>query len=557
MFELKKIKKFQNQRITRVITSPFQKVICAFGPKFIYILDHDLVEKGKIILENPNEIVVCAKFLRISKEYGLKNIEKRAIFFTKNSVGSESSKNSEPLELKTNTQIPISEEKKERAQMMTDIINIKDDSPNRSKPSADLKSSQSKNYSTEQDIAVVLSSKSEIFNRSPNYKKNEEMNASQLVTSKEEIQPVRSTTTKNKESYKYSFLLALAGEAGSIKIIDLYYPTYKNILKGHGSRIINLLNHPIYEHIIFSCSADTTIRMWDLRTNQTSIIFGGLCGHEDLVLCFDISQDGQWLVSGGSDNCIKIWEIPLRVHSNLNIPKRIHFPRYSSQILHKTYINYIKFYGKIIISKNVSNRVSIFIFEDMVIEKNESDICNIVKRLHSYENSNLNEFEIDKNNGNETEINNKSHKENLLPECEKYNLDETISERKNLAAEFGEKILTRLVNEKLFLTDLPNKPIKNQEINFNFVYKTSFNSKTMVISDYKFKNKLVQKFATFNNQLIIMENTGGCHIIDLDNFQKKTTSLSEERITDIAVIENKMYLVVNCNTIQYREISEL
>lgn len=251
MFEFEKKFKFINQRITRVIASPFQKIICAFGPKFLSILDYNLNEHGKIRDEDPHEIIMCVLFLRIKQDYNIKNIDWK----------------------------------------------------------------------------------------------------SQYPESKSE---------------RFSYLIALAGELGAIKIIDLYVPTAQMILKGHGSRIIDLISHPKHEHLILSSSADTTIRMWNLKIQKTVVIFGGLCGHEDMVLCLDISEDGHWLVSGGSDNCIKVWEIPNGAHNDIeNIPKRIHFPVYSSQVLHKTYINYIKFYGQIILSKNISNRISIFIFEEM------------------------------------------------------------------------------------------------------------------------------------------------------------------------------------------------
>lgn len=481
MFKLNGRKQFQNQRITRVISSPYQKLICAYGPKFIFLLDYNLGEKGKIIPEDPAEVVICAKFLRLSKKYILKNIEKRTYVLENNLTEIRQKENP-----KTNENIP------------------------------DLKSFKYTEKNTEY------------------------------------IEP----------SYQYSFLLALAGEIGSIKIIDLYYPSYINILKGHGSRIIALLNHPIYEHILFSCSADTTIRMWDIRTNRTLIIFGGLCGHEDLVLCFDISQDGRWLVSGGSDNCIKIWEIPLRAHMSKNKLKRIHFPRFSSQVLHKTYINHIKFYGKIILSKNVSNRVSIFIFEDMLSDKEEIATYSTPKISHSPESGTHNKYENNKTDKKETDANRKPHTkadltEKTLLECKKYTFYEANSEMKNVSKKIEEKILNKLFNENLFLSDSSNRPIKKQEINCNYVYKNSLNSKTIVMNDYKFKNKLVHQFVVYNNKLIMVETTGGCHIIDLDTFKKKSVTISSQKITDIVIFENRMYLITNGNTIEYWTLFDL
>ena len=53
-----------------------------------------------------------------------------------------------------------------------------------------------------------------------------------------------------------------------------------------------------------SGGADNLIKIWQLSTGQE---LGTLTGHNLGVLAVAISPEGDTLVSGGGDGCIKIW----------------------------------------------------------------------------------------------------------------------------------------------------------------------------------------------------------------------------------------------------------
>ncbi|OMH82609.1 putative WD repeat-containing protein [Zancudomyces culisetae] len=63
----------------------------------------------------------------------------------------------------------------------------------------------------------------------------------------------------------------------------------------------------IDSHLIVSSSADGTVRVWDARSSDSKHAVREFKGHDDTVLDFDISPDGQHVVSGGDDGCCLVF----------------------------------------------------------------------------------------------------------------------------------------------------------------------------------------------------------------------------------------------------------
>jgi len=53
-----------------------------------------------------------------------------------------------------------------------------------------------------------------------------------------------------------------------------------------------------------SVNQDKTIRIWDLETGQSSVLYG----HSDMISCLEVLPDGR-LASGSSDGTILIWDV--------------------------------------------------------------------------------------------------------------------------------------------------------------------------------------------------------------------------------------------------------
>lgn len=76
-------------------------------------------------------------------------------------------------------------------------------------------------------------------------------------------------------------------------------------LKGHVSDVKCVEWHP-YRSLIASGSRDSTLRLWDPRTNAA---VSNLTGHKKQVNCCSWSENGNWLASGSKDGLIKIYDI--------------------------------------------------------------------------------------------------------------------------------------------------------------------------------------------------------------------------------------------------------
>ena len=75
-------------------------------------------------------------------------------------------------------------------------------------------------------------------------------------------------------------------------------------LKGHTTYVTNVTFSPNGKQIA-SGSGDSTVKIWDFRTNQTLLT---LEGHTKRVTSVAFSPDGKQIVSGSLDRTVKIWD---------------------------------------------------------------------------------------------------------------------------------------------------------------------------------------------------------------------------------------------------------
>ncbi|KAJ4456269.1 putative polycomb protein EED [Paratrimastix pyriformis] len=102
-------------------------------------------------------------------------------------------------------------------------------------------------------------------------------------------------------------LLAVAGRAGIIKVIDLHHSRPYRALIGHGAEIDSLRRHPHLGHVILSSSADYTARVWDVVTGQCLAVIGcGHFAHAAPLIDADFSLDGKQVCTAGHDSRIKV-----------------------------------------------------------------------------------------------------------------------------------------------------------------------------------------------------------------------------------------------------------
>lgn len=102
-------------------------------------------------------------------------------------------------------------------------------------------------------------------------------------------------------------LLATGSADSTIKLWDLDKAICTHNLRGHGGIISALRFHPDPNRwTLFSGSDDCQVRVWDLLAKKC---VASLQGHVSVVRGLDVSPCGWFLVSGGRDKVINVWNL--------------------------------------------------------------------------------------------------------------------------------------------------------------------------------------------------------------------------------------------------------
>ena len=78
-----------------------------------------------------------------------------------------------------------------------------------------------------------------------------------------------------------SALVAVAGEQRQIKAINCRTGTVHSVLQGHGAAVYDVSFHPLHPSLLFSGSADESIRLWHVLSRDCIAVFAGSQGHRD------------------------------------------------------------------------------------------------------------------------------------------------------------------------------------------------------------------------------------------------------------------------------------
>ena len=96
-------------------------------------------------------------------------------------------------------------------------------------------------------------------------------------------------------------LRRLTGHEGAIHCVA-FSPDGRHVLSASGGQIV-MYPQPGFRH-----SRDNTVRLWDVSSGRELCRF---TGHRQSVSAVAFSPDGRFVLSGGGDNTLRLWEVPL------------------------------------------------------------------------------------------------------------------------------------------------------------------------------------------------------------------------------------------------------
>lgn len=102
-------------------------------------------------------------------------------------------------------------------------------------------------------------------------------------------------------------ILASSSEDACIKLWDYETGNFERTLKGHTDVVQDIAFDPQSGKLLCSCSADMSIRLWDIQETYSCI--KTLQGHDHNVSSVAFTPSGDHVVSSSRDRTIKIWEV--------------------------------------------------------------------------------------------------------------------------------------------------------------------------------------------------------------------------------------------------------
>lgn len=127
-------------------------------------------------------------------------------------------------------------------------------------------------------------------------------------------------------------------------------------LTGHGDEIMEILLSPIDQTLLASASADSTVRIWSLdpahKQQPCALVCAGE-GHKETILSIAFHSSGRYLLSGGMDHIVNLWVLPDLPDKSTGSdnPITLHYPHFSTSMVHSNYIDCLLFHGDYILSK--------------------------------------------------------------------------------------------------------------------------------------------------------------------------------------------------------------
>ena len=180
-------------------------------------------------------------------------------------------------------------------------------------------------------------------------------------------------------------LLAVAGQTGVVRVIDATRERVFRDMRGHGNSVNDILPHPFAPYLLLSASKDASCRLWNVDNGVCVCVFGGSGGHRNEALTVDFKLtdprgiDGRPVqdivfASGAMDNHVKVWSTAGYTHlvarsetcgdepdDAQRFPTaHVQTPLFSSFRVHDNYVDCVRWFGDLLLSKSVDQAVTVW-----------------------------------------------------------------------------------------------------------------------------------------------------------------------------------------------------
>jgi len=113
--------------------------------------------------------------------------------------------------------------------------------------------------------------------------------------------PIRSIAFSSDSQFMMS-----ASDDGHIKVYDASHKNLVGTLSGHSGWVLSVAFGP--DNTAVSCSADKTVKVWNVGTRQCLHTFHD---HTDMVWCAKYASDGQTVATVGDDGILHVFDCPV------------------------------------------------------------------------------------------------------------------------------------------------------------------------------------------------------------------------------------------------------
>ena len=180
-------------------------------------------------------------------------------------------------------------------------------------------------------------------------------------------------------------LLAVAGQTGVVRVIDATNERVFRDMRGHGNSVNDIRPHPFAPYLLLSASKDASCRLWNVDNGVCVCVFGGSGGHRNEALTVDFKLtdprgiDGRPVqdivfASGAMDNQVKVWSTAGYTHlvarsetcgdepdDAQRFPTaHVQTPLFSSFRVHDNYVDCVRWFGDLLLSKSVDQAVTVW-----------------------------------------------------------------------------------------------------------------------------------------------------------------------------------------------------